>query len=59
VNWTHQPGSKVNLAWDSLRMARDLVVIRGHCLSGEYDTPHLAQWGTLPDSGPVHADEAG
>ncbi len=44
VNWAHQPGSKVNLAVDSLRMARDLFVIRGHHLSGDYDTPHLARW---------------
>ena len=44
VNWTHQPGSKVNLAVDSLRMALDLVVIRVRGLSGEYDEPHLAAW---------------
>jgi hypothetical protein len=25
-------------------MARDLFVIRGHHLSGEYNTPHLAPW---------------
>ncbi len=42
INWVHQPGSKVNLAVDSVRMARDLFVIRGHHLSGEYSTPHLA-----------------
>jgi dolichyl-phosphate beta-glucosyltransferase len=44
VNWVHQPGSKVNLAVDSMRMARDLFVIRAHHLSGEYSTPHLAPW---------------
>src|SRR5215216_5406355 len=33
VNWTHQPGSKVRLTFDSLRMAADLVKIRAHCLS--------------------------
>ncbi len=44
VNWTHQPGSKVNLTVDSVRMAADLFRIRGHCLSGEYDAPHLARW---------------
>jgi dolichyl-phosphate beta-glucosyltransferase len=44
VNWTHQPGSKVNLATDSLRMARDLFVIRGRHLRGEYNSPHLAPW---------------
>ena len=44
VNWTHQPGSKVRLTLDSLRMAADLVRIRAHCLSGEYEIPHLAPW---------------
>jgi dolichyl-phosphate beta-glucosyltransferase len=50
VNWNHQPGSKVNLFTDSLRMARDLFVIRGHYLRGEYSTPHVAPW-----TGPVEA----
>ena len=44
VNWTHQPGSKVNLVTDSALMARDLFVIRGRYLSGEYNSPHLAPW---------------
>lgn len=42
VNWTHQPGSRVNLAVDSLKMARDLFIIRGNLLRGWYDRPHLA-----------------
>ena len=42
VNWTHQPGSRVNLATDSLRMARDLFLIRSHCLRGDYNRPHLS-----------------
>jgi dolichyl-phosphate beta-glucosyltransferase len=42
VNWTHQPGSKVNLVTDSARMLRDLFVIRGHYLKGEYNRPHVA-----------------
>jgi dolichyl-phosphate beta-glucosyltransferase len=45
VNWTHQPGSKVRLTSDSLRMAADLFRIRAHWLRGEYDLPHLAPWG--------------
>jgi dolichyl-phosphate beta-glucosyltransferase len=49
VNWTHQPGSKVNLAVDSLRMARDLFVIRGRHLRGEYSSPHLAPWAGAAD----------
>lgn len=41
VNWTHQPGSKVNLVLDSMRMARDLFIIRANALRGLYDQPHL------------------
>jgi dolichyl-phosphate beta-glucosyltransferase len=44
VNWTHQPGSKVNLVTDSARMLRDLFLIRGRYLSGQYNSPHLAPW---------------
>jgi dolichyl-phosphate beta-glucosyltransferase len=42
VNWTHQPGSRVNLVRDSLHMAYDLLVIRTHVLRGDYDAPHVA-----------------
>lgn len=42
VNWVHQPGSRVNLVLDSLRMARDLFIIRAHAIRGDYDRPHLA-----------------
>ena len=45
VNWSHQPGSKVRLTSDSVRMAADLFRIRAHWLKGEYDAPHLAPWG--------------
>jgi dolichyl-phosphate beta-glucosyltransferase len=44
VNWSHQPGSKVRLTWDSVRMAADLFRIRAHCLGGDYQTPNLAPW---------------
>ena len=44
VNWVHQPGSKVRLTLDSLRMAVDLFRIRAHWLRGEYDVPHLTPW---------------
>lgn len=44
VNWSHQPGSKVNLVTDSAVMLRDLFVIRGRYLSGQYNSPHLAPW---------------
>jgi dolichyl-phosphate beta-glucosyltransferase len=42
VNWTHQPGSRVNLVLDSLRMARDLFVIRSHLARGTYSEARLA-----------------
>ena len=41
VNWEHQPGSRVNLVLDSLRMARDLFVIRNHAMRGRYNQRHL------------------
>lgn len=41
VNWTHQPGSRVNLVTDSLRMARDLFIIRGNLIRGWYEQPHV------------------
>ncbi len=44
VNWTHQPGSRVNLVIDSVRMAGDLVRIRLRRLKGEYAAPHLTPW---------------
>jgi dolichyl-phosphate beta-glucosyltransferase len=54
VNWTHQPGSKVNLVTDSARMLRDLFVIRGRYMRGYYNAPHLAPWSDpSPESAPV------
>lgn len=41
VNWSHKSGSRVNLIWDSLAMARDLFVIRGNVIRGVYQKPHL------------------
>ena len=52
VNWTHQPGSKVNIVTDSARMLRDLFVIRGRYLSGQYNSPHLAPWSDSPLESP-------
>jgi dolichyl-phosphate beta-glucosyltransferase len=56
VNWTHQPGSKVNLVVDSARMLRDLFIIRGRYLSGQYNSPHLAPWSesSLESPAPTH-----
>jgi dolichyl-phosphate beta-glucosyltransferase len=42
VNWVHQPGSRVRLVLDSLRMARDLFIIRARALRGDYEQPHVA-----------------
>jgi dolichyl-phosphate beta-glucosyltransferase len=53
VNWTHRPGSKVRLTLDSLQMAADLLRIRAHCLSGEYEVPHLAPWTQRLEAGPT------
>jgi len=44
VNWTHQPGSRVNLVTDSARMAGDLLRIRLPRLKGHYAAPHLTPW---------------
>jgi len=34
VKWVHQPGSRINLVTDSMRMALDLLVIRARILRG-------------------------
>jgi dolichyl-phosphate beta-glucosyltransferase len=44
INWSHQPGSKVRLARDSVAMAIDLFRIRANWLRGDYGQPHLAAW---------------
>lgn len=46
VNWTHQPGSKVRVVRDGIRMAFDVMRIRTNALRGMYDRPHIA----LPDA---------
>ncbi len=53
VNWTHQPGSRVNLVTDSARMAWDLVRISCRQLRGEYAAPHLAPWAAQDEPAPV------
>jgi dolichyl-phosphate beta-glucosyltransferase len=37
VNWTHQPGSRINVVLDGLRMARDVFRIRANAVRGLYD----------------------
>ena len=39
VRWTEVPGSKLDVVTDSIRMARDLLVIRGNYLAGRWTTP--------------------
>jgi dolichyl-phosphate beta-glucosyltransferase len=38
VDWTHQPGSRINLVTDSMRMALDLIRIRARLLTEHIDT---------------------
>jgi dolichyl-phosphate beta-glucosyltransferase len=42
VNWTHQPGSKINVVADGIRMASDLFRIRAYAVRGLYDEPHIS-----------------
>jgi dolichyl-phosphate beta-glucosyltransferase len=53
VNWTHQPGSRVNLVTDSARMAGDLFRIRLRRLKGHYAAPHLTPWMPAEAGQPV------
>lgn len=41
MNWTHQPGSKVAVVADGLRMVADLVRIRQNAARGLYNAPRL------------------
>ena len=53
VNWVHQPGSKVRLVRDSLRMSRDLLVIRANSMRGEYDRPRITPYTEQADERPL------
>jgi dolichyl-phosphate beta-glucosyltransferase len=48
VSWVHQPGSRVNLVVDSLKMAADLVLIRRYSMTGNYKAPHVAPLRAWP-----------
>jgi len=50
VNWTHQPGSKVRVVRDSLRMAADLLAIRANQLRGDYDRPRVTPYDEAADA---------
>lgn len=54
VNWTHQPGSKVDVVSDGMRMVADLVRVRRNSSRGLYKAPSLGAQhteGSLPHSG--------
>jgi dolichyl-phosphate beta-glucosyltransferase len=56
VNWTHQPGSKVRVVRDSLRMAADLLAIRANQLRGDYDRPRVTPYNdAAEDASPAPA----
>ncbi len=53
VNWVHQPGSKVRIVRDSLRMSRDLLAIRANSVRGEYDRPRITPYTEHADEHPL------
>jgi dolichyl-phosphate beta-glucosyltransferase len=53
INWVHQPGSKVNVVRDSIRMAADLIAIRTNCLRGEYDKPRITPYSEMAAAMPA------
>jgi dolichyl-phosphate beta-glucosyltransferase len=55
VNWVHQPGSRISLVSDSLRMAWELVRIRARHRRGEYRAPHVAPWTAPAPQTPMGA----
>jgi dolichyl-phosphate beta-glucosyltransferase len=55
INWIHQPGSKVDVVRDSVRMAADLFAIRTNCLRGEYDQPRVTPYPDMAAEVPAVA----
>lgn len=53
VNWVHQPGSQVRIVRDSLRMGRDLFIIRKNALRGYYDQPRVTPLGAVRATGTI------
>ena len=43
INWTDQPGSKVRVVRDGLRMFRELLAVRRHAAQGLYRRPESAE----------------
>ncbi|KAJ9106171.1 hypothetical protein QFC21_001314 [Naganishia friedmannii] len=41
IRWHEVPGSKINVGWDGLGMARDLVVLRGNLALGRWVVPKV------------------
>ncbi len=53
INWVHQPGSKVHVVRDSIRMAADVLAIRTNCVRGEYDQPRVTPYSEMAAALPV------
>ncbi|KAJ9126644.1 hypothetical protein QFC24_001673 [Naganishia onofrii] len=45
IRWHEVPGSKINVGWDGLGMARDLVVLRGNLALGRWVVPKVVMDG--------------
>ncbi|CDZ98074.1 Glycosyltransferase [Phaffia rhodozyma] len=43
IKWQEIPGSKINLAWDSFCMARDLIILRVYLGVGRWEIPIIDQ----------------
>ena len=56
VNWTHQPGSKVAVVADGIRMVADLVRVRQNAARGLYSAPRL---GVHQSDNSIHQSDDG
>lgn len=48
VNWTHQPGSKVRVVRDGIRMTRDVMRIRSYAMTGVYTRRQPVRASVVP-----------
>ena len=51
VRWSHDAGTKVNVAADGIRMFFDLLVIRWNALRGLYPRSRNACWQGATEAG--------
>jgi dolichyl-phosphate beta-glucosyltransferase len=47
IDWHEVAGSKINVGWDGIGMARDLLVLRGNLLTGRWQVPQIASSETV------------